>query len=399
MSTTGTIFSGSGDAYDRFMGRYSTQLAPAFADFAGVAAGMRVLDVGAGTGALTQELVARLGEANVAAAEPSPDYAAVLRERFPGVEIQQAPAADLPWEDGAFDAALAQLVVVFVDDAPAAFRELARVTKSGGVVATTMWEVEGMDMMNALNEMRRELRPGRLARGRSTATRRRCVSSSSSAGCRTSRRRRSRSPSSTRRWTSCGSRRSASAARAGLRSTRSRRRSSRGAGDLRGGARPAGGDVPPLRALRRGARDEGLTRRCGIPTPRTTTSWAASRRGSRPSSPTSRESQPASVSSTSARGRGCSRRSSCAAARWRPRSSRRRRSPSRCAGASPTSTSARARPSTCRGTTARSTSRSRSSSSRSWTTRPPASPRCAASRTAASPCACGISRGRSFSAP
>jgi ubiquinone/menaquinone biosynthesis C-methylase UbiE len=160
MSTTGTIFSGSGDAYDRFMGRYSTQLAPAFADFAGVGAGMRVLDVGAGTGALTQELVARVGEANVAAAEPSPDYAAVLRDRFPGLEIEQAPAAQLPWEDAAFDATLAQLVVVFVEDAPAAFRELARVTKPGGVVATTMWAVEGMDMMNALNEVRRQLRPG-----------------------------------------------------------------------------------------------------------------------------------------------------------------------------------------------------------------------------------------------
>ena len=157
---TGTIFSGSSDAYDRFMGRYSTQLAPAFADFAGVAAGMCVLDVGAGTGALTQELVARVGEANVAAAEPSPDYAAVLRGRFPGAAVEQAPAAELPWEDGAFDAAHAQLVVVFVEDAPAAFRELARVTKPGGVVATTMWEVEGMDMMNALNEVRRQVRPG-----------------------------------------------------------------------------------------------------------------------------------------------------------------------------------------------------------------------------------------------
>jgi len=141
------------------MGRYSTQLASAFADFAGVAAGMRVLDVGAGTGALTQELAARVGEANVAAAEPSSDYVQVLRDRFPGAAVEQAPAAELPWEDGTFDATLAQLVVVFVDDAPAAFRELARVTKPGGVVATTMWEVEGMDMMNALNEVRKELRP------------------------------------------------------------------------------------------------------------------------------------------------------------------------------------------------------------------------------------------------
>ena len=160
MSTRGTVFSGSGDAYDRFMGRYSTQLASEFADFAGVAAPQRALDVGAGTGALTDELVRRLGAENVAAAEPSGDYAATLRGKFPGLDVREAPAEELPWEDASFDAALAQLVVVFLNDAPVAVRELARVTRHGGVVATCMWEVEGVEMMNALNEIRRRLTPG-----------------------------------------------------------------------------------------------------------------------------------------------------------------------------------------------------------------------------------------------
>ena len=116
MSTRGTIFSGSGDAYDRFMGRYSTQLAARFADFAGVHPPQRAVDVGAGTGALAQELVARLGVENVAAAEPSPDYTATLRERFPGLDVREAPGEELPWEDGSFDSALGQLVVVFFND-------------------------------------------------------------------------------------------------------------------------------------------------------------------------------------------------------------------------------------------------------------------------------------------
>jgi len=119
-----------------------------------------VLDVGAGTGALTQQIVHLVGEENVAAAEPSPDYVATLRERFPYADVHQAPAEQLPWEDRAFDAALAQLIVVFLNDVPAAVRELARVTRLGGVVATTMWEVEGVEMMNAMNEVRRRLRPG-----------------------------------------------------------------------------------------------------------------------------------------------------------------------------------------------------------------------------------------------
>jgi SAM-dependent methyltransferase len=97
---------------------------------------------------------------NVAAAEPSPDYAATLRERFPGLDVREAPAEELPWEDGSFDATLAQLVVVFLNDVPRAARELARVTRSGGVVATCMWEVEGVEMMKALNEIRRRLDPG-----------------------------------------------------------------------------------------------------------------------------------------------------------------------------------------------------------------------------------------------
>ncbi len=160
MSAPGTVFRGSSDAYDRFMGRYSTQLASGFADFAGVSAPQRALDVGAGTGALTEELSTRLGEENVAAAEPSADYAATLRMRSPRVDVREAPAEELPWEDGSFDASLAQLVVVFLNDAPRAVRELARVTRAGGVVATCMWEVDGVEMMKGLSEVRRRLGPG-----------------------------------------------------------------------------------------------------------------------------------------------------------------------------------------------------------------------------------------------
>jgi SAM-dependent methyltransferase len=160
VSARGTVFSGSSDAYDRFMGRYSTPLATQFADFADVATQQRALDVGAGTGALTAELVERLGAENVGAAEPSTDYAETLRKKFPGLDVREAPAEELPWEDASFDVALGQLIVVFLNDAPGAVRELARVTQPGGVVATCMWEVDGVEMMKALNEIRQRLSPG-----------------------------------------------------------------------------------------------------------------------------------------------------------------------------------------------------------------------------------------------
>ena len=69
------------DAYDRFMGRYSRLLSPQLADFAGIDAGQRVLDVGCGPGALTAELVARVGAASVAAVDPSPPQAMPIRAR------------------------------------------------------------------------------------------------------------------------------------------------------------------------------------------------------------------------------------------------------------------------------------------------------------------------------
>src|ERR1700752_5148835 len=103
--------------YDQFMGRFSTRLAPGFANFAGTERGDRVLDVGAGTGALTAELVRR--EIEVAAVEPSAEFAATLQKRFPNIDARQGAAENLPWPDGSFDAALAQLVVAFMSDAPA----------------------------------------------------------------------------------------------------------------------------------------------------------------------------------------------------------------------------------------------------------------------------------------
>lgn len=139
------VFQVGGDAYDDFMGRYARVLAPVFADFAGVDAHVRALDVGAGTGALTAELVAR--RASVAAADPSPEFVAVLQERFPTLEVEEAPAESLPWGDGVFDVALAQLVMAFVSDAPGSIAEMARVARR---VAVCMWGIEEVEMFAAI---------------------------------------------------------------------------------------------------------------------------------------------------------------------------------------------------------------------------------------------------------
>lgn len=153
-------FAGTDQAYDRFMGRYSGPLAPLFADFAGIRAPMRVLDVGCGPGALTGELVRRLGDANVAAVDPTEPFVAATRARFPSVEVEQAGAEELPFADGSFDATLAQLVVAFMKDAAAGAREMARVTREGGVVAMCMWPLgDGMEFLDVIHRAQAAVAP------------------------------------------------------------------------------------------------------------------------------------------------------------------------------------------------------------------------------------------------
>lgn len=148
------------DAYDRFMGKFSVQLGPQLADYAGVSPGQRVIDVGCGPGALTGELVGRLGAANVFAIDPSESFVAAARERFPGVDVRLAAAEKIPSPDKTFDAALAQLVVHFMTDPVAGLREMARVVRKDGVVAACVWDHgSGRGPLSVFWKAARELDP------------------------------------------------------------------------------------------------------------------------------------------------------------------------------------------------------------------------------------------------
>ena len=227
-------FDVAAEAYDRFMGRFSSRLSAPFADLAGVEDGQRVLDVGSGPGALTAELVQRLGPESVAAVDPSEPFVAAARSVTPRRDVRLAPAEELPHADDEFDAALAQLVVHFMAAPVAGLTEMARVTRSGGVVAACVW-----DLAAGARRSRPSGRPctsstARSRTSRASRARARAISSSSSApqGCARCRRRRSRPPRSTRASRSGGARTRSGGAGRRLRAVARRRAAGRAARPL-----------------------------------------------------------------------------------------------------------------------------------------------------------------------
>jgi ubiquinone/menaquinone biosynthesis C-methylase UbiE len=156
------MFQVPAQAYDRWVGRYSTHLGAALIEFAGIEPGMKVLDVGCGPGALSAALVGRVGASNVYAVDPSEPFVEACRQRLPGVNAIVASAESLPFPDGEFDAALAQLVVNFMSDPEAGVREMARTTRAGGVVAACVWDYGGeMTLLRAFWDAAREVEPVR----------------------------------------------------------------------------------------------------------------------------------------------------------------------------------------------------------------------------------------------
>lgn len=138
------------DGYEQLMGRWSQRLAPLFIDFAGLADGERVLDVGCGTGSLTFALPKAANVGEVEAVDFSPVFVeeAKRRNHDSRISIRQGDATALPFEDRRFDRALALLVLHFVPETGKAVSEMRRVVKPGGVVAATVWDhLGGMPVM------------------------------------------------------------------------------------------------------------------------------------------------------------------------------------------------------------------------------------------------------------
>lgn len=145
MATSSTFTASDGDGYELQMGRWSRLLAPRFIDFAGVASGGRVLDVGCGTGNLALCLAQNPGIGSVAAVDFSPIYIehASRRNSDPRITFNVGDACALSFDDASFDHSLSMLVLQFIPEAETALREMRRVTRPGGTVAAATWDTRG----------------------------------------------------------------------------------------------------------------------------------------------------------------------------------------------------------------------------------------------------------------
>jgi trans-aconitate methyltransferase len=138
-----------GNAYERYVGRWSRQVAPRFLAWLGEPAGRRWLDVGCGTGALCRTILSTCAPASVAGVEPSDGFRATARDTLGDtVALHKGSATSIPLGDASVDVLVSGLVLNFVPDHPAALAEMARVVAPGGTIAAYVWDyAEGMQFM------------------------------------------------------------------------------------------------------------------------------------------------------------------------------------------------------------------------------------------------------------
>src|SRR5918995_6547659 len=161
----------SGDAYEPYVGRWSRHVAREFLGWLAVPPGGRWLDVGCGTGALAQTVLALATPSEVVGIDPSPAYVAFARGRVndPRVGFEVGDAQALQAAPATFDAVVSGLVLNFVPEPERAVSEMVRVARPGGVVAAYVWDyAEGMRMMRHFWDAAVELDPsaGELDEGR-----------------------------------------------------------------------------------------------------------------------------------------------------------------------------------------------------------------------------------------
>jgi SAM-dependent methyltransferase len=134
----------SGDLYEPFVGRWSRLVAQEFLAWLDAPARLDWLDVGCGTGALTEAVADGCAPTRLVGIDPSAGFLDFARQRLRNAaDFRQADAQDLPFAAGDFDRVISGLVLNFVPDQPRAAAEMARVARPGGEAALYVWDYAG----------------------------------------------------------------------------------------------------------------------------------------------------------------------------------------------------------------------------------------------------------------
>jgi SAM-dependent methyltransferase len=140
----------SGEAYEQYVGRWSRPVAREFLKWLAVPTGSHWLDIGCGTGALSQTILAFSNPAGIKAIDRSEDFVAFARARTPDERIQfeVGEAQALNIDAGRFDAVVSGLVLNFIPQPDRVLQEFMRVTRKGGTVGVYVWDyAAGMQFM------------------------------------------------------------------------------------------------------------------------------------------------------------------------------------------------------------------------------------------------------------
>lgn len=140
----------AGDLYEPYVGRWSRRVAREFLTWLAVPEGKDWLDVGCGTGALSQTITETANPHSVIGIDPSPDYIEYARAHIasPRARFEVGDAQSLPLGAAALDAAVGGLVLNFVPQPPRAVAEMTRVVRPGSIVAAYVWDYAGqMELM------------------------------------------------------------------------------------------------------------------------------------------------------------------------------------------------------------------------------------------------------------
>jgi len=150
-----------GDLYERYVGRWSRQVAPRFLSWLNITAGQRWLDVGCGTGALSGAILDSCAPAWVAGVEPSEGFLSAAKEYLARRGwLVRGTATEIPLAEASVDVVVSGLVLNFVADPRLALSEMRRVTVSGGTIGAYVWDYAGkMEFMRIFWDTATELDP------------------------------------------------------------------------------------------------------------------------------------------------------------------------------------------------------------------------------------------------